>query len=93
MAVALAARAAAHRRTGVRLRLVEPRADRLDAAQLADAAWVLDRIFEGVCRPFKVRVEAALGGVPPTALLLAFQLHALLGFYTSTLAAVAGRAC
>lgn len=63
-----------------------------DAAQLADAAWVLDRIFEGVCRPFKVRVEAALGGVPPTALLLAFQLHALLSFYTSTLAAVAGRA-
>jgi hypothetical protein len=63
-----------------------------DAAQLADAAWVLDRIFEGVCRPFKVRVEAALGGVPPTALLLVFQLHALLSFYTSTLASVAGRA-
>ena len=69
-----------------------PTEEAADAAQLADAAWVLDRIFEGVCRPFKVRVEAALAGVPPTALLLAFQLHALLSFYTSTLAAVAGRA-
>jgi hypothetical protein len=60
--------------------------------QLADAAWVLDRIFEGVCRPFKVRVEAALAGVPPGALLLSFQLNALLSFYAATLATVAGRA-
>jgi hypothetical protein len=59
--------------------------------QLADAAWVLDRIFEGVCRPFKVRVEAALAGVPPGALLLSFQLNALLSFYAATLATVAGR--
>jgi hypothetical protein len=41
MAVALAAGAAAHRRTGVRLRLVEPRADRLDAAQLAERAQLV----------------------------------------------------
>ena len=58
--------------------------------QVADVAWVLDRIFEGVCRPFKVRVEAALAGVPPGAVLLSFQLNALLGFYAATLAGVAG---
>ncbi len=62
------------------------------AQQVADAAWVLDRIFEGVCRPFKVRVEAALAGVPPGALLLSFQLSALLSFYAATLAGVVGRA-
>jgi len=55
-----------------------------------DATWALDRVFEGVCRPFKLRVEAALGGIPPAALVLAFQLTQLLGFYTSTLASLVG---
>ena len=63
-----------------------------DAAQLVDAGWALDRVFEGVCRPFKMRVEASLAGVPPSALLQSFQLAQLLAFYAQTLASLVGAA-
>jgi len=56
----------------------------------ADASWALDRIFEGVTRPFKLRVESSLAGLPPSALLLAFQVSSLLGFYSATLESLAG---
>ena len=47
-----------------------------------DLGFVLDRIFEGVCRPFKVRVEQVLQSQP--GLLLAYKLNHLLGFYRFT---------
>ena len=43
---------------------------------------VLDRVFEGVCRPFKVRVEQVLLGQP--GVLLAYKLANLLAFYSHT---------
>eukprot|EP00240_Pyramimonas_obovata_P002280 CAMPEP_0118954442 /NCGR_PEP_ID=MMETSP1169-20130426/58229_1 /TAXON_ID=36882 /ORGANISM="Pyramimonas obovata, Strain CCMP722" /LENGTH=457 /DNA_ID=CAMNT_0006902069 /DNA_START=45 /DNA_END=1415 /DNA_ORIENTATION=- len=56
-----------------------------------DIATILDRIFEGVCRPFKVRVEQVLttvpGGLAPS-LLLTFRISTLLKFYMATLQSV-----
>ena len=65
-----------------------PAAD--DAASVIDATAALDRVLEGVCRPFKLRVEAALSSVGPSSLVLSFQLTQLLGFYASTLGALVG---
>eukprot|EP00850_Spirogloea_muscicola_P013636 SM000093S24447 [mRNA] locus=s93:387657:397202:+ [translate_table: standard] len=48
----------------------------------ADMTSVLDRIFEGVCRPFKVRVEQVLTGQP--GLQLSYKLTNLLAFYSQT---------
>ncbi|KAH7314891.1 hypothetical protein KP509_21G025900 [Ceratopteris richardii] len=54
-----------------------------------DLSFVLDRIFEGVCRPFKVRVEQVLQSQP--ALLLAYKLSHLLDFYKHTISEFLGQ--
>lgn len=48
----------------------------------ADLTFVLDRIFEGVCRPFKVRVEQVLQSQP--SLLVSYKLSNQLEFYSYT---------
>ncbi|KAI8473219.1 MAG: component of oligomeric golgi complex 6 [Monoraphidium minutum] len=52
------------------------------------SAALLDRIFEGVCRPLRVRVEQVLMMSPP--LLLCFQLSQLGGFYAALVAKILG---
>ena len=47
-----------------------------------DATFVLDRIFEGACRPFKVRVEQVLQSQP--SLIVSFKLSNTLEFYGYT---------
>ncbi|GLJ07686.1 hypothetical protein SUGI_0072490 [Cryptomeria japonica] len=53
-----------------------------------DMSFILDRIFEGVCRPFKVRVEQVLQSQP--SLLLAFKLNNILEFYADTISDLLG---
>lgn len=48
----------------------------------SDMTFVLDRIFEGVCRPFKVRVEQALQSQP--SLIVSYKLSNTLEFYSYT---------
>lgn len=48
----------------------------------ADLTFVLDRIFEGVCRPFKVRVEQVLQSQPN--LIVSYKLNNTLEFYCHT---------
>uniref|UniRef100_A0A2P2K609 Conserved oligomeric Golgi complex subunit 6 n=1 Tax=Rhizophora mucronata TaxID=61149 RepID=A0A2P2K609_RHIMU len=48
----------------------------------SDLTFVLDRIFEGVCRPFKVRVEQVLQSQP--SLIIAYKLSNTLEFYGYT---------
>lgn len=48
----------------------------------ADLTFVLDRIFEGVCRPFKVRVEQVLQSQP--TLIISYKLSNTLEFYSYT---------
>lgn len=48
----------------------------------SDLTFVLDRIFEGVCRPFKVRVEQVLQSQP--SLIIAYKLTNTLEFYGYT---------
>lgn len=48
----------------------------------SDKTFVLDRIFEGVCRPFKVRVEQALQSQP--SLIVSYKLSNTLEFYSYT---------
>lgn len=61
----------------------------LKAGQIeADMAWVLNRVFEGVCRPFKLRVGQVLDG--PPGLILAYNLWNLLAFYTHTISELLG---
>lgn len=48
----------------------------------ADLTFVLDRIFEGVCRPFKVRVEQVLQSQPNV--IVAYKLSNTLEFYSYT---------
>jgi len=55
--------------------------------EIWDTPTILDKVFEGVCRPFKVRVEQVLTTVPGTiapSLLLTFRVGALLNFYLQT---------
>lgn len=52
------------------------------------SATLLDRIFESICRPLKVRVEQVLMMSPP--LLLCYQLSHLLAFYHQLVAAILG---
>lgn len=59
-----------------------------DEEELADPVAVLDRILDGVCRPFKVRVEQVLAASP--GVLAAFKLANLLAFYRDTLGSIAG---
>ncbi|ONK78761.1 uncharacterized protein A4U43_C02F22140 [Asparagus officinalis] len=47
-----------------------------------DITFVLDRIFEGACRPFKVRVEQVLQSQP--SLIVSFKLSNTLEFYSYT---------
>lgn len=47
-----------------------------------DLTFVLDRIFEGVCRPFKVRVEQVLQSQPN--LIISYKLSNTLEFYSHT---------
>lgn len=48
----------------------------------SDLTFVLDRIFEGVCRPFKVRVEQVLQSQP--SLIISYKLSNILEFYSYT---------
>lgn len=48
----------------------------------SDLTFVLDRIFEGVCRPFKVRVEQVLQSQPN--LIVSYKLSNTLEFYSYT---------
>lgn len=48
----------------------------------SDLTFVLDRIFEGVCRPFKVRVEQVLQSQP--SLIVSYKLSNTLEFYSYT---------
>lgn len=48
----------------------------------SDFTFVLDRIFEGVCRPFKVRVEQVLQSQPN--LIISYKLSNTLDFYSHT---------
>ncbi|XVF13762.1 hypothetical protein REPUB_Repub08aG0235500 [Reevesia pubescens] len=55
----------------------------------ADLTFVLDRIFEGVCRPFKVRVEQVLQSQP--SLIISYKLSNTLEFYCYTISDLLGR--
>jgi len=48
----------------------------------SDLMFVLDRIFEGVCRPFKLRVEQVLQSQP--SLIVSYKLSNTLEFYCYT---------
>lgn len=52
----------------------------------SDLTFVLDRIFEGVCRPFKVRVEQVLQSQP--SLIISYKLSNTLEFYSYTVSRV-----
>lgn len=52
----------------------------------SDLTFVLDRIFEGVCRPFKVRVEQVLQSQP--SLIISYKLSNTLEFYSYTVSLV-----
>ncbi|XP_021735185.1 conserved oligomeric Golgi complex subunit 6-like [Chenopodium quinoa] len=54
----------------------------------SDLTFVLDRIFEGVCRPFKVRVEQVLQSQP--SLIVSYKLINQLEFYTYTILDLTG---
>ncbi|KAF5745078.1 Component of oligomeric golgi complex isoform 1 [Tripterygium wilfordii] len=54
-----------------------------------DLTFVLDRIFEGVCRPFKVRVEQVLQSQP--SLIISYKLCNTLEFYSYTISDLLGR--
>lgn len=48
----------------------------------SDLMFVMDRIFEGVCRPFKVRVEQVLQS--QSSLIISYKLSNTLEFYSHT---------
>lgn len=52
----------------------------------SDLKFVLDRIFEGVCRPFKVRVEQVFQSQP--SLIISYKLSNTLEFYSYTVSLV-----
>ncbi|XP_010499722.1 PREDICTED: conserved oligomeric Golgi complex subunit 6 isoform X1 [Camelina sativa] len=62
--------------------------DALKAAE-SNFTFVLDRIFEGVCRPFKVRVEQVLQSQP--SLIISYKLTNTLEFYSYTISDLLGR--
>ncbi|KAK6942165.1 Conserved oligomeric Golgi complex subunit 6 [Dillenia turbinata] len=55
----------------------------------SDLTYVLDRIFEGVCRPFKIRVEQVLQSQPN--IIIAYKLCNTLEFYSYTISDLLGR--
>lgn len=63
-------------------RQLEKRSDNDMEKTEGDLTFVLDRIFEGVCRPFKVRVEQVLQSQPN--LIIACKLSNTLEFYSYT---------
>ncbi|PKA65942.1 hypothetical protein AXF42_Ash010351 [Apostasia shenzhenica] len=54
-----------------------------------DFMFVLDRIFEGACRPFKIRVEQVLQSQP--SLIVSYKLINTLEFYCYTISDLLGR--
>lgn len=60
-----------------------------EVVKIADLTFVLDRIFEGVCRPFKVRVEQVLQSQP--SLIVSYKLSNQLEFYCYTISDLLGR--
>lgn len=54
-----------------------------------DITFVLDRIFEGACRPFKIRVEQVLHSQPN--LVVSYKLSNMLEFYCYTISDLLGR--
>ncbi|KAM3314749.1 hypothetical protein ACQJBY_033508 [Aegilops geniculata] len=54
----------------------------------SDFTFVLDRIFEGACRPFKVRVEQVLQSQP--SLIVSYKLSNTLEFYGYTISELLG---
>lgn len=56
-----------------------------------DMTFVLDRIFEGVCRPFKARVEQVLQSQP--SLIISYKLSNTLDFYSYTVSCVDAISC
>lgn len=57
----------------------------------SDLTFVLDRIFEGVCRPFKVRVEQVLQSQPN--LIISYKLSNTLEFYFYTVSLLNTSVC
>ncbi|PNW74161.1 hypothetical protein CHLRE_13g587750v5 [Chlamydomonas reinhardtii] len=66
----------------------EQMADTLSGSDALHTPALLDRIFDSICRPLKLRVEQVLMTSPPT--LLAFSLGQLLSFYTGLVARILG---
>ncbi|URE28181.1 hypothetical protein MUK42_16889 [Musa troglodytarum] len=54
-----------------------------------EITFVLDRIFEGACRPFKIRVEQVLQSQP--SLIISYKLSNTLEFYSHTISDLLGR--
>ncbi|CAL5425638.1 unnamed protein product [Camellia sinensis] len=54
-----------------------------------DLTFVLDRIFEGVYRPFKVRIEQVLQSQP--SIIISYKLSNTLEFYSYTISDLLGR--
>lgn len=54
-----------------------------------DLTFVLDRIFDGACRPFKVRVEQVLQS--QSSLIISYKLSNTLEFYSYTISDLLGR--
>ncbi|XP_072955670.1 conserved oligomeric Golgi complex subunit 6 [Typha angustifolia] len=54
-----------------------------------DITFVLDRIFEGACRPFKIRVDQVLQSQP--SLIVSYKLSNTLEFYSYTISDLLGR--
>ncbi|KAG6519402.1 hypothetical protein ZIOFF_022895 [Zingiber officinale] len=54
-----------------------------------EMVFILDRIFEGACRPFKIRVEQVLQSQP--SLIISYRLSNTLEFYSHTISDLLGR--
>ncbi|XP_043691691.1 conserved oligomeric Golgi complex subunit 6 [Telopea speciosissima] len=75
--------------TGPTARRFSKNTDSDGATTESDMTFVLDRIFEGVCRPFKVRVEQVLQSQP--SLIVSYKLINTLEFYSHTISDLLGR--
>lgn len=58
------------------------------SGDMPSTAVLLDRVFESICRPLKVRIEQVLMSSP--SLLLCFRLSHLLAFYSATMGNILG---
>ncbi|KAL1831456.1 hypothetical protein DCAR_0101431 [Daucus carota subsp. sativus] len=75
--------------TGPTARRFSTKSDSESGKTELDLTFVLDRIFEGVCRPFKVRVEQVLQSQPN--LIISYKLSNTLEFYSYTISDLLGR--